>query len=249
MLQIDKLHKRIHGLCLADDISLVFGKGKRHAIIGPNGAGKTSLFNLISGELRADSGCIFYDGVDISGLPVYRRSRLGIARSFQRNNLFTSYSVADNLRFADIAVRGFQDCFWRKSYVCTEFRVQAMAERLGLRDILEYPVAELSYGVLRQLEIGLALMCEPRLLLLDEPGAGMSPGETSMIMGLIDSLDRDLTILLIEHDMDIVFTHADMITVMDGGRILFTGTPSEVRSADSVRAVYLGFDDVGFGRG
>ena len=244
MLQIEGLHKRIDGLRLADDISLSIGRGERHAIIGPNGAGKTSLFNLISGELRADSGRILYDGDDISSLPVYRRARLGISRSFQRNNLFMSHSVGDNLRFGDIAVRGLQYCFWRRGYYDTELRVLALSERLGLLDYLDCAVSELSYGVLRQLELALALIGKPRLLLLDEPGAGTNPAETSMIMGLIDSLDDDLTVLLIEHDMDIVFGHADVITVMDGGKVLLTGSPAEVRDSDSVRQVYLGFSDV-----
>ncbi len=239
-LEIKKLSKHIGALALADEIDLLFKAGERHAIIGPNGAGKTSLFHLISGELQSDSGAIFYGGKDITKLAVHKRVALGMARSFQRNNLFMGYPLRDNLRFAAIAALGLGGCFWKRGNDLIEERVLEIATNLDLLDVLDTPLSVLSYGSLRQLEIGMALLSRPSLLLLDEPMAGMSHAERQNMLSVLGNLPRDLICIMIEHDMDIVFDYADRITVMNQGAIVMSGNPLEVRNSEKVRALYLG---------
>ena len=239
-LEIKNLSKHIGGLPLADNINLTFHAGQRHAIIGPNGAGKTSLFHLITGELQSDSGKIIYNNKDITKLAAYKRSRLGLSRSFQRNNLFMGYRLKDNLRFAAIAALGLGGCFWRRGSASIEARVLEIAESLDLLDVLESHLSVLSYGSLRQLEIGMALLSRPSLLLLDEPMAGMSAIERQKMLSLLDNLPKDLIYIMIEHDMDIVFDFADIITVMHQGAIVMSGSPEQVRNSPEVRSLYLG---------
>ncbi len=242
MLQAEKIFKSFGALQVTRDVSLEIPIGVRHAIIGPNGAGKTTLFNLIAGELTPDEGRILIDGHDVTHFSVDHRARRGLSRSFQKNNLFLSGTVRDNLMLADIAAEGYGFHFWRqlsKNRAAFE-KTDSVAEQVGLTNLLERGVSELSYGAQRQLEVGLALMAAPKVLLLDEPTSGMSPEETGRMLQLIDDLPRDLAVLLIEHDMDLVFSHADRITVLNYGEILMEGTPEEVRGSDVVQETYLG---------
>ncbi|HIC71545.1 MAG TPA: ABC transporter ATP-binding protein, partial [Alphaproteobacteria bacterium] len=223
------------------DISLHVESGARHALIGPNGAGKTTLFNLLTGEIRADSGSITLAGKDLTRARPDIRARLGMARSYQQNNLFADLTVTQNLVTALVVARGYGLRLWQRLSDRNELALGAVeiAELIGLADVLDEPAHRLAYGMKRQLEVGLALAVEPKLLLLDEPTAGMSPDETKLMLTLIGSLPPTLTVLIIEHDMDVVFQFAERITVLDEGAVLFEGSPDEVHCSDVVRARYL----------
>jgi ABC-type branched-subunit amino acid transport system ATPase component len=242
MLRAENLCKAFGALQVTRDVSLDIPEGARHAIIGPNGAGKTTLFNLLAGELTPDAGAILIDDRDITHLPPNRRARLGLSRSFQKNNLFPRQSVRDNLLLADIAAHGYGYRFWPRLAARKDAyrKAETIADQIGLTDELARGVAELSYGAQRQLEVGLALMAEPKVLLLDEPTSGMSPEETGRMLRLVDDLPRSLTVVMIEHDMDLVFAHADRITVLNYGEVLMEGRPGEVRGSDVVQETYLG---------
>lgn len=242
MLRAENLFKTFGAFQVTKGVSLEIPSGVRHAIIGPNGAGKTTLFNLLAGELAPDEGRILIDGQDVTALAPDRRARRGLSRSFQKNNLFPSGTVRENLMVADIVARGYGARFWERlsSNRRAREKTSAIAEQVGLADLLDRGVSELSYGAQRQLEVGLALMPDPKVLLLDEPTSGMSPEETGRMLQLIDDLPRALAVLLIEHDMDLVFAHADRITVLNYGEILMEGTPQEVRGSDVVQETYLG---------
>jgi branched-chain amino acid transport system ATP-binding protein len=242
VLQLDHLNRAFGSLVVTDNVSFAIAAGERHVIIGPNGAGKTSLINQIGGQLKPSAGRILLKGRDITGWSPSRVSRAGVARTFQRNNLFGNLSVIENLRLA-LTVRFGNplDFFFAAG------RDEGMLERahaLMKQVHLGYDGARiartLSYGEQRQLEIGIALAGEPDLLLLDEPTSGMSPAETARMIDLIAALPRSLTILMIEHDMQVVFSVADRITVLYYGKILATGTPAEIQGNDRVREVYLG---------
>lgn len=242
MLTCVGVSKAYGALAVVRDVSLEVPDGQRHAIIGPNGAGKTTLFNLIHGIVAVDAGIISVDGQNVTNLPPERRARLGLSRSFQRNSCFLDSSVAENLTIAACLAERLE---WRTIRSIAHFRkvrirVEEIAERVGIVDKLEVPARLLSYGTQRQLEVGLSLAAAPRVLLLDEPTAGMSPQETERIQRLIDELPRSLTVVIIEHDMDVVFSLADIVTVMDAGMVLMQGTPQEVRSSTTVQARYLG---------
>ena len=236
------LYKSFGSLRVTDDVSLSLPAGRRHGLIGPNGAGKTTLFDLITGEVETDAGEVFLGDRSLKGAPPDARARAGLARSFQRNNLFPGLTVRENLALACALKHGIGHVFWRRagSFTTLTDEAEANAERLGLAEHLGQRVATLAYGTQRQLEIGLALVQEPLLLLLDEPTAGMSPEETSGILDLLSSLPASLTLLIIEHDMDVIFGLAERITVLDYGRVLLEGTPVEVRNSDKVRRRYLG---------
>ncbi len=242
MLVVENLRKAFGSLVVTDDVSLRIEPGAREAVIGPNGAGKTTFFNLLSGELRPDGGRIALGGVDITGMAPNRRVHAGLARSFQRNNLFMDMTVAESLATAVAVRRGASRVFWRGFWRRADLhgRAEDIAVMVGLADRRATQVRHLSYGSQRQLEIGMALAAEPRLLLLDEPTAGMSPEETHAMQALIGGLPRDLTVLLIEHDMDVVFDIAERITVLDYGRVLLQGPPAEIRNSPIVRQIYLG---------
>jgi branched-chain amino acid transport system ATP-binding protein len=246
MLVAEQLNHAFGALQVTRDVSLQVPVGVRHAVIGPNGAGKTTLFNILAGELRPLSGRILLDGEDVTRAPPHRRARAGLARSFQRNNLFAGFSVRENLVLARLAVSGEGAVFWRRLRAARWRReeIEQVAARVGLLEVLERPVSSLAYGTLRQLEIGLALVSAPRVLLLDEPTSGMSPEETARVLGLVQELPRDLAVVIIEHDMDMVFETADRITVLNYGEVLLEGTPDEVRGSDAVRESYLGSADV-----
>jgi branched-chain amino acid transport system ATP-binding protein len=241
VLEIERLNRAFGSLVVTDDVSLTIGEGERHVIIGPNGAGKTSLVNQIGGQLKPSAGRILVKGRDITGWSPSRVSRAGVARTFQRNNLFGNLSVIENLRLA-LTVRfgnplNFLSAAGRDEGMLE--RAHALMKQVHLGDGARV-ARTLSYGEQRQLEIGIALAGEPALLLLDEPTSGMSPAETARMIDLIAALPKSLTILMIEHDMQVVFSVADRITVLYYGKILATGTPAEIQGNDRVREVYLG---------
>lgn len=242
MLEVRGLRKSFGQLTVTDGIDLAVGTGAREAVIGPNGAGKTTFFNLLSGELKADSGAVFLDSVEITRHSPDRRARAGLARSFQKNNLFPDMTVGETLATAAAVSSGRGRVFWASfdRQKALQEKAEVLARQVGLLDELGSVVKHLSYGSQRQLEIGLALAVEPKLLLLDEPTSGMSPEETKAMQALIQSLPGSLTVLLIEHDMDVVFDMAERITVLDYGRVLLSGTPEDIRSSSVVREIYFG---------
>ena len=244
VLEVTGLRKSFGSLTVTDGIDLSLAAGAREAVIGPNGAGKTTFFNLLSGELKPDAGTIRLEGRAITGLPPNKRARLGLARSFQKNNLFADMTVVESLATACAVSHKRSAVFWTTfgGQRALRERAEALAEQVGLADEGATVVRHLSYGSQRQLEIGLALAIEPKLLLLDEPTSGMSPEETRGMQKLIEGLPPELTLLLIEHDMDVVFDMADQITVLDYGRVLISGPPGEIRGSSIVREIYLGED-------
>jgi branched-chain amino acid transport system ATP-binding protein len=242
LLEIDGLTKRFGGVVACDGISLAVPPGELHAIIGPNGAGKTTLIGQLSGEVAPDAGCVRFDGADITALPAYRRSWLGLARSFQVTSLFPDFTALDNVALAVQAHAGHSFRFWRDARREPALREPAHAAlgRVSLADRAEVIVANMSHGEHRQLEIAMALATRPRMLLLDEPMAGMGPEESARMVKMLRELKQELTILLIEHDMDAVFALADRITVLVYGRVIASGAPSAIRANDEVRQAYLG---------
>jgi branched-chain amino acid transport system ATP-binding protein len=242
ILRTDRLCRSFGNLVVTDHVSLTVEPGERHVIIGPNGAGKTSLINQIGGQLEPSEGRIFFDEINITGWPPDRICRFGIARTFQRNNLFVNLSAIENLRLAVEARRGNPLNFFSpvERFGPLIERAEELMRRVHLGGSRTRPTRSLSYGEQRQLEIGIALAGEPKLLLLDEPTSGMSPAETGRMIGLIASLPRTLAILMIEHDMNVVFSVADRITVLCYGEVIATGTPADIQANQRVREVYLG---------
>jgi len=242
LLAIEGLTKRFGGVTASDDVSLTVPEGELHAIIGPNGAGKTTLIGQITGELTPQAGRIRFDGRDITASPVYQRSLLGLARSFQITSLFLDFTALDNVALAVQAHSGHSFRFWRDARKESELREPARAalERVGLGARADSIVANMSHGEHRQLEIGMALATKPRMLLLDEPMAGMGAEESARIVTLLRALKQEFTILLIEHDMDAVFALADRISVLVYGRIIASGEPAAIRANPDVRRAYLG---------
>jgi branched-chain amino acid transport system ATP-binding protein len=251
LLHIEDLTKRFGGVVATDRISLDVAAGELHAVIGPNGAGKTTLIGELTGEIASDTGRIRFDGRDITALPTYRRSALGLARSFQITSLFLDVTALDNVALAVQAHAGHSFHFWRDAHTESALRVPARAalERVGLGGRADAIVSKLSHGEHRQLEIAMALATEPRMLLLDEPMAGMGPEESARMVAMLQELKRELTILLIEHDMDAVFALADRITVLVYGRVIATGAPEAVRANAEVRQAYLGENEKVRGHG
>jgi branched-chain amino acid transport system ATP-binding protein len=242
VLRLEHLNKSFGSLVVTDDVNLAITPGERHVIIGPNGAGKTSLVNQIGGQLKPSSGRILLNGRDITGSSPNRISRMGAARTFQRNNLFLNLSITENIRLALEAHRGHPFGFFTpvgRDKALGDRARQLMGEVHLAGDGVRL-VRHLSYGEQRQLEIGIALAGEPKLLLLDEPTSGMSPTETARMIELIATLPRTLSILMIEHDMTVVFSVADRITVLYYGKVLATGTPAEIQANTRVREIYLG---------
>jgi branched-chain amino acid transport system ATP-binding protein len=242
LLQVENLAKRFGGIVATDDLVLDVAPGELHAVIGPNGAGKTTLIAQLSGQLRPDSGRIRFAGADITALPVHRRSALGLARSFQITSLFLDFSVLDNVALAVQAHDGHSFQFWRNARSETRLRQMARAaiERVGLMERAEWPASALSHGEHRQLELAMALAGSPRMLLLDEPMAGLGPEESVAMVTMLRALKAELTILLVEHDMEAVFALADRITVMVYGRVIASGAPDDIRANAQVREAYLG---------
>jgi len=246
LLQIEGLTKRFGGVVASDAISLSVSPGELHAIIGPNGAGKTTLIGQLTGEIVPDNGRIRFAGRDITALPVYRRSRLGLARSFQIASLFADFTALGNVALAVQAHAGHSFRFWRDARRDAALRDPAGAalERAGLAGRADMPVADLSHGERRQLEIAMALATEPRLLLLDEPMAGMGLEESARLVATLRQLKGDVTVLLIEHDMDAVFALADRISVLVYGRVIASGDAAAIKADAAVRDAYLGEQDV-----
>jgi branched-chain amino acid transport system ATP-binding protein len=242
VLRTEHLARAFGSLVVTNNVNLTVEPGERHVIIGPNGAGKTSLINQIGGQLAPSSGRIFVKGTDVTGWPPNRVSRLGVARTFQRNNLFQNLSVIENLRLAVEARRGrpldFLTPVARGGGLMG--RAEELMQRVHLTGGGARLARNLSYGEQRQLEIGVALAGEPDLLLLDEPTSGMSPTETQRMIDLIAGLPRALSILMIEHDMKVVFSLADRISVLYYGEVLASGPPAEIQANARVREVYLG---------
>jgi branched-chain amino acid transport system ATP-binding protein len=241
-LSTTSLSKRYGALLVTDAVCLDLAPGSLHAVIGPNGAGKTTLVNLLSGELPPDQGKVHFDGEDITGLRVHARARRGLVRSYQVTSIFEELSVFENVALAALGSRGHAWKFWHPLSAEGDARLTAkeVLSAVGLGMSAETAAGDMAYGERRQLEMAMALAAQPRLLLLDEPLAGMSGPESAVITGLLRSLKGRYTILLVEHDMDAVFALADRISVLVYGRILFTGTPDEVRAHPEVKAVYLG---------
>ena len=244
LLTIRGLTKRFGGLLASDRIDLDVIPGETHAIIGPNGAGKTTLIGQLAGDLRPDDGAIHFSGQDVTRLDAPSRSRLGLARSFQITSVFKDFSALDNIALAVQAHSGSSFRFWRPARQEQALREPARAalESVGLGPRAGVLAANLAHGEQRQLEIAIALATKPRILLLDEPVAGMGLEESQRMVRLLGALKRRMTIVLVEHDMDAVFTLADRISVMVYGRIIATGTPAEVRGNEQVRRAYLGED-------
>jgi branched-chain amino acid transport system ATP-binding protein len=238
LLEIDGLTKRFGGVVAADGISLMLPAGELHAIIGPNGAGKSTLIGQLTGEVAPDSGRIRFDGLEITNLPVYRRSQLGLARSFQVTTLFPDFTALDNVALSVQAHSGHSFRFWSdaRSEIALREPARTALARVGLAERAATLVADLSHGERRQLEIAMALAGRPRMLLLDEPMAGMGPEESIRLV----ELKGAITVMLIEHDIDAVFALADRISVLVYGRIIATGDPAAIRSDPAVREAYLG---------
>jgi branched-chain amino acid transport system ATP-binding protein len=242
LLQVENLAKRFEGIVATDNIVLNVAAGELHAIIGPNGAGKTTLIAQIGGQLVPDTGRIRFAGSDITTLPTYRRSRLGLARSFQITSLFLDLSVLDNVALAVQAHTGHSFRFWRDARLEAVLREPAHAalQRVGLGKCADEVTAALSHGEHRLIELAMALAGSPRMLLLDEPMAGLGPEESARMVDMLRALKKDLTILLVEHDMEAVFALADRITVLVYGRVIASGAPADIRANAAVRDAYLG---------
>ncbi|MGY0194333.1 ABC transporter ATP-binding protein [Leptothrix sp. BB-4] len=241
-LQTEGLVKRFGALLVTDDVSLDIRSGELHALIGPNGAGKTTLINQLSGELSSSAGRVLFDGHDLTALPVHQRARAGLLRSYQITSIFEEFTVRENAMLSALGARQHAWSFWRPMLAHPQARAAAdeAIEAAGLGAFADTAAGELAYGQRRQLELAMALAAQPRFLLLDEPMAGMSVQESAAVTALLQRLKRRYTILLVEHDMDAVFALADRISVLVYGRVIFTGTPDEIRAHPEVRAVYLG---------
>src|SRR5690349_19868400 len=242
VLETRGLDKHFGGIIAANEVSLSIEKGARHALIGPNGAGKTTIVNLLTGVLKPTAGQILLDGKDITRLEPHARVRLGIARTFQINQLFADLTPIETLGLAISERLGLGKDWWRivgsKSSVTEE--IVELIERFRLGDVMRERTAVLPYGKQRLLELALAIACRPRVLLLDEPAAGVPDAERHEILATIEALPKEVTVLLIEHDMDIVFSFADRISVMVNGALFVEGAPQEVARDPRVKAVYLG---------
>ncbi len=249
MLKIEGLFKQFGGFVAIDDLSFELLEGEKHAIIGPNGAGKTTFFNLVTGHLLPDRGSVAFQGEDITGRPPHRIVKLGLARSFQRINIYPRMSVFENVQVALIARERQEFRFFRLAAGLCGPETNGLLELVGLDEEADELAGELAYGKQKQLELAIALAENPRVLLLDEPTAGMAPSETEEAIRLIREIAdaRGLTLLFTEHDMTVVFGIADRITVLHHGEIIASGAPEAVRSDPVVRQVYLGEEEAANG--
>jgi branched-chain amino acid transport system ATP-binding protein len=241
-LHIKDIHKDFSGLKVLTGVDFQVLEKERHAVIGPNGAGKTTLFNIISGKFKPSSGAILFKERDISGKPPHILNHLGLARSFQVTNVFHELTVFDNILSGVRSLYGLRYNFFLRpehNRMITG-KTEAIAEEVGLQDVIHMPASSLSYGQQRALEIGITLSTEPELLLLDEPTAGMTRQETDHAIRLIDKIAADRTLIVIEHDMDVVFSLANTISVLHYGTILVSGKPEEIRNDQRVKDAYLG---------
>ncbi|WP_346234813.1 ABC transporter ATP-binding protein [Lysinibacillus telephonicus] len=242
LLKVDNISKSFNTLQVLQNVTLDVQPGERHVIIGPNGAGKTTLFNCITGQLPLNSGAVFLEDVEISKLPPNKLVHLGMARTFQKNNLFGDLTVKENLHLALTALKPYRYQLFKplSNYSDLKKETEELIEQWQISDRQNVKVDKLSYGEQRLLEVLLALASKPKILLLDEPTSGMSPAETAQTSEMIQKLPRSVALLVIEHDMDVVFAIADRITVIHHGEVIFSGTPEEVRNDDTVRQIYFG---------
>ena len=242
LLRVENLVRRFGGIVATDNLSLEVARGELHAVIGPNGAGKTTLISQLIGQLRPSAGRIRFAGQDITHLPAWQRSRIGLARSFQITSLLKDFTAADNVALAAQARDGHSFRFWgnaRKERHLREAARSALA-RVGLERRADALVSELSHGEQRELELAVALATKPQLLLLDEPMAGLGATESARMVKLLADLRREVTIVLVEHDMNAVFALADRITVLVYGRVIASAAPAAIRVNEEVRRAYLG---------
>jgi branched-chain amino acid transport system ATP-binding protein len=242
LLRVENLVRRFGGIVATDNLSLEVARGELHAVIGPNGAGKTTLISQLIGQLRPSAGRIRFAGQDITHLPAWQRSRIGLARSFQITSLLKDFTAADNVALAAQARNGHSFRFWgnaRKERHLREAARSALA-RVGLERRADALVSELSHGEQRELELAVALATKPQLLLLDEPMAGLGATESARMVKLLADLRREVTIVLVEHDMNAVFALADRITVLVYGRVIASDAPAAIRVNEEVRRAYLG---------
>jgi branched-chain amino acid transport system ATP-binding protein len=242
LLRVDNLVRRFGGITATDNLSLEVRPGELHAIIGPNGAGKTTLISQLTGQLMPNSGTIQFGGRDVTRLASYKRSRLGLARSFQITSLLKDFSAIDNVALAAQAHDGHSFRFWGNARKEPQLREAARAalDRVGLSRRANVVVSQLSHGEQRELELAVALASKPRLLLLDEPMAGLGVTESARMVALLKELRKEVTIVLVEHDMEAVFALADRITVLVYGRVIACDAPDAIRKHDEVKRAYLG---------
>jgi branched-chain amino acid transport system ATP-binding protein len=243
MLEVRKLTKNFGALRATDGIDFEVREGETHAVIGPNGAGKTTFISQLAGNLRPDAGSVRFGGADITHLPAPRRARMGLARSFQITSVYPEFSALDNVALA-VQARVGRTGFWRpaREDVSLIQPAERVLEEVGLLPRKNVLAANLAHGEQRQLEVAMALATGPRLLLLDEPMAGMGIEESQRMIGLLSKLKQKKTIILVEHDMDAVFRLADRISVLVYGRVIATGTPEQIKMNEEVRQAYLGED-------
>ena len=242
ILRLRGVGRRFGGVLAVHDVDLDVLPGERRALLGPNGAGKTTLFNVVSGEFPPTAGTVELFGRDVTTMPARRRAKLGLTRTFQTSRLFLGLTVEDNLYLAVLGVRGGHLRPVRLSGRDGPIRDRAreLAERVGLERQLGTLVGSLSHGEQRQLEVGMARAGDPRIMMLDEPAAGLSRGERIALTELLLALDRDITLILIEHDMDVALGVAERVTMMHDGRVIVEGTPAEIRANQLVHDLYLG---------
>jgi branched-chain amino acid transport system ATP-binding protein len=242
LLRIENLVRRFGGIVATDNLSLDIARGELHAIIGPNGAGKTTLISQLIGQLRPTAGKIYFAGQDVTHLPAWKRSRLGLARSFQITSLLPNFTAADNVALAAQARDGHSFRFFGNAREEKPLRAAAHAalERVGLLGRADVMVSRLSHGEQRELELAVALATQPQLLLLDEPMAGLGITESARMVKLLAELRQEVTIVLVEHDMNAVFALADRITVLVYGRVIASDAPAAIRSNEEVKRAYLG---------
>ena len=241
-LSLQNVSVRFGGLAAVDAVSLEIPAGERRAIIGPNGAGKTTLFNAVTGAVRASAGQIMLNGRDVTRMPTHRRAALGLCRTFQVTNLFPRLTIAQSMRLALRGTGGRHFTLFGGDRLSAEqtAHVARALDGARIQAPLDTPVAVLSYGEQRQLELAMALAATPSVLMLDEPAAGLSPAERSVVADIVRGLPSSMTVVLIEHDMDLVLNLVERITVLATGRLLFEGSPAEIRSSTVVQDVYLG---------
>ena len=242
LLAVERLSKSFGGVTAARDVSFSLEAGKLLAIIGPNGAGKSTIFNMVGGQLSPDAGRVLLAGRDITAAPARRIWRLGVGRTFQIAQTFVSMTVAENVQMALISRHGRTRAFWPSAHALYRDEALALLERLTLRADADRPCSELAYGDVKRVELAIALAGAPKLLLMDEPTAGMAPSERNELMQLAATIAREraIGILFTEHDMDAVFGHADRVIVLVRGEIIIAGSPQEVRADRQVRRAYLG---------
>ena len=246
LLRIDQLVKHYGAICVTDSVNLTVNAGEIHAVIGPNGAGKTTLINQITGEVASDAGTIRFEGQDITRWPVARRARAGMSRSFQINSLIPAFTARENVLLAVQAARGHNFYFFKSLASQADLldEADAFLTRVGLEQHANDLVSELAYGQQRLIEVAIAMASHPKLLLLDEPMAGLGPTESERMIELLSRLRQDYGMLLVEHDMEAVFALADRISVLVYGQVLLCDTPANVRHNAKVREAYLGDEEI-----